>query len=249
MEARGARKILFGLTLALLVLGLGVLHPAIATHTPQHRYLVTGLVTQEDGSPACGVSVEARKVAAGTAVTRAETDFQGAYRIQLHLHSDEAVRAGEATSSDEGATIEARVTGTSLTQTAIATAGPSQDGWGESRIDFRVPVGTSEACANPFVQAGLFIGIPIAILVAASVSYFKVIRPWQLRRSVAPSLSSLPGIGKARLQELKGIGIRNLEDLAAATPDEIARGTSIGKKEAKRLVRRAKEVSEGHQAD
>ncbi|MFQ5838242.1 MAG: helix-hairpin-helix domain-containing protein, partial [Thermoplasmata archaeon] len=206
------------------------LQTVLGEHTPSHRYFVSGYVSQEDGSPACGVVIQANE-------RTSATDYRGWYRIQLHMH-DETVSGSD---NDVGETIEVRVVGTAITKTTTAIHSQIDDGWGESRVDFEIPTGLSEACINPLVQAALYVGIPAVAVVGLSLVYFKLVRPRWLLRSVAPSLSSLPGIGRGRLRELGRMGIENLEDLAGADPSEIARQTSIGKKEAKRLVRRARE--------
>lgn len=205
----------------------------LAEHEPSHRYFISGYLTQEDGSPACGVAVEASG-------RRATSDYRGWYRIQLHMH-DATV---DPVSNDVGTYIEVRIVDTSIVKTTTAVPSDIEDGWGESRVDFVVPAGLSRECVNPLVQAGIYAGVPLAAVAGLSIAYLKVLRPWWTQRSIGPSLSSITGIGRARLQELNRMGIRTLEDLAQADPAEIARQTSIGKKEAKRLVRRAREKLE-----
>lgn len=225
------------LAVLLLLVVLAALLPAAAEHEPSHRYFVSGRVTLEEGGPACGVTIQAAKL--GSADIRSgATDASGRYRIQLHLHSPEV--AGET--SDEGATLQVRVVGTNLVQTTTAVSGPATDGWGERQVDFRVPSSVAGECISPLALAGLYVGVPAGVLAGLSLAYVKVLRPWWVRRSIAPTLTSLTGIGRARQEELKALGIESLEDLAAAQPSQIANGTSIGKKEARRLIRRAREA-------
>ncbi len=203
----------------------------LAEHEPSHRYFVSGIVLQEDGSPACGVMLEVLD-RSGT------TDHRGRYRIQLHLH-DATV---SPTENDVGAVLVVRVAGTNIVKTTTATPGPADDGWGESRVDFTVSTALGKACTNPVLLVGLYVGIPLVVATGGAFAYFKVIRPKWNGRTGPPSLSSLPGIGRGRMQEFRRIGIRTLEDLADADPSTINRGTSVSRKEAKRLIRRAQEM-------
>ncbi len=201
-------------------------------HEASHRYFVSGYAVQEGGGPACGLTVQAQD-------RTATTDHRGWYRIQLHMHLEGDAASG--TESDVGSTILVRLVGTEISQTTTALPSSLEDGWGESSVDFQVPQGLSEACVSPAVQIALYVGIPLIAVAGLSVTYFKFIKPLWLSRQRAPALSSLPGIGKGRLQELKRMGIETLEDLAATDPSKISQTTSIGRKEAKRLVRRARE--------
>ncbi len=170
--------------------------------------------------------------------SRATTDDLGQYRVQLHLH-DATV---SPTQNDEGRTLVVRIVGTGISKSTTATPSQADDGWGESRVDFEVPASLAGECVNPLLQASFYIGIPVAAIAGTSFAYLRLIRPRLQGRPRSPSLSSLPGIGKGRLRELRGMGIETLQDLAKASPSEIARTTSIGKKEAKRLVRRARDA-------
>lgn len=229
---------LLSLLLLLLLLPLATF-PAAGTHEEGHRYYVSGRVTHPDGSPACRVPVLIIPV--GRASAEGETDTEGRYRILLHLH--DSTVAGEA--SDEGITIEVSVPEADP-KTTTATPGPAPDGWGESVVDFRVPADVGGSCQSPLVQTALFVGVPGVLLLGFAFAYVKVLRPWMVRRSVAPTLTSLTGIGRARQEELRSIGIESLRDLADATPARVANGTSIGKKEARRLIRKARErLAEG----
>lgn len=219
--------------LTLLLLGL---LPTSATHELHHRYFVSGTVLQTGGAPACGVSVQADG-ATGT------TDYRGQYRILLHLH-DSTV---DPFNNDEGKLVTVTVVSAGVAQTTTALPGPAEDGWGESRVDLQVPPSIGGDCiapVDPLVQGLLFVGLPLLLVAGLGFAYVKVIRPRRGRRSRTPALSSLPGVGKGRLKEFSALGITTLEDLARASPTAIAQGTSIGKREAMRLVRRARESLE-----
>jgi hypothetical protein len=224
-----SRRLALALLLGLLLLSTSIL-AAQGEHDPSHRYFVAGYVTTEDGSPGCGVVIQIRD-------RRVTTDYRGWYRIQLHMH-DETVNA---VNNDVGATLQVQVVGTSLVKTTTAQHSQLEDGWGESRVDFEVPSELSDPCISPLVLAGTYVGIPLAVIAGGVVAYIKVVKPWWLQRATPPSLSMLPGIGKGRLRELRAMGIETVGQLAEAAPSEIVRRTSISKKEAKRLVRRARE--------
>ncbi len=223
-----------GRTAILAVLGLVlVLASSLAVeaeHEPSHRYIVTGNVVLEDGSPACGVAIQA-------ADRTATTDLGGRYRIQLHLH--DSTVPGE---NDEGLLITVRVVGSTLAKTTTALPGPSDDGWGESEVDFAVPAELAKECVAPALLAGLYIGIPAAVVAGAALTYFRLVRPWWQSRPATPPLLSLSGIGKGRVREFHNVGIRTVDDLARAEPEDIAQRTSVGRKEAKRLVKRARDA-------
>lgn len=213
------------------ILLLLMLMPAAgATHEASHRYYVGGKLTREDGSPACGVAIQALD-------TRGVTDNTGQYRLLLHLHHPDS---GEA--DDVGTVIDVRVEGTSLTAETTALTSLSADGWGESRVDFTVPNSLGGECTAPLLQVAYYVGIPALVVAGAVLAYFKVFKPWTVSRRTPLSLSDLPGIGKGREGELRSLGIQKLEDVAAADPAVLAEKTSIGRKEAKRLVRKAREI-------
>jgi hypothetical protein len=73
--------------------------PAVAEHEMDHRFVVEGYVCGTDGKPKADVEVVARDTRAS--IGKADyTDSSGHYRIQLHLHNDNAgdpvvVSAGE----------------------------------------------------------------------------------------------------------------------------------------------------------
>ncbi|MFQ5552117.1 MAG: helix-hairpin-helix domain-containing protein [Thermoplasmata archaeon] len=221
--------------LSLLVLPIS----GLGTHDPDHSYYVSGRLTHENGSPACGVAIRAGPDRDGNSPS-GFTDHEGRYRIELHFHGPNAPPP-----NDEGATFQVQVPGTGVTRSSTVTAGPADDAWGESRVDLVVPAGTGGECVaptNPLALAALYVGIPTAALVGFSIAYVKVVRPWWNRRATTSTLASIPGIGKGRLPELRAMGIRTPEELARAQPAEVARETSIGKKEARRLIRRAREM-------
>jgi len=63
--------------------------PAVAEHEMDHRFVVEGYVCKSDGQPAADVEVTARDTRASIGKA-AYTDSSGHYRIQLHLHNDNA---------------------------------------------------------------------------------------------------------------------------------------------------------------
>ena len=66
-----------------------VVAPAVAEHEMDHRFVVEGYVCKSDGQPATDVEVTARDTRASIGKA-AYTDSSGYYRIQLHLHNDNA---------------------------------------------------------------------------------------------------------------------------------------------------------------
>ncbi len=217
------------MTLASILLLLGGLPAVYGEHEPSHRYFVSGFVVYDGGMPACGVTVQAED-------RQATTDSRGWYRIQLHLH-DGTVSA----ENDVGRNLVVSIAGTGISKSTTATPSQADNGWGESRVDFEVPSSISGECTNPLLQAGLYIGVPLAVVLGASVTYIKLLRPRLQRRPISPPLSSVPGIGKGRERDLRKMGITTVQDLANAQPSEIARESSIGLREAKRIIKRARE--------
>ncbi|NIN66522.1 MAG: hypothetical protein GTO63_17900, partial [Anaerolineae bacterium] len=195
------------LTLLSLLLLLGGLPAAYGEHEPSHRYFVSGFVVYDGGMPACGITVQAED-------RQATTDSRGWYRIQLHLHDGTV----SPTENDVGKSLVVSVVGTGISKSTTATPSQADNGWGESRVDFEVPSSITGVCTNPLLQAGLYIGVPLAVILGTSVAYIKLLRPRLQRRPSSPSLSSLPGIGKGRERELRNMGITTVQDLANAQP-------------------------------
>lgn len=190
-------------------------------------------MVDDGGTAACGVTVQAED-------RQAVTDSRGWYRVQLHLHDGTV----SPTENDVGKNLLVSVAGTGITKSTTATPSQADDGWGESRVDFEVPSSVSGECTDPLLQAGLYIGVPVAVVLGTSITYVKFLRPRLQRRPSSPSLSSLPGIGRARERELRKMGVETLQDLADAQPSVIARNSSISQREAKRIVKRAREKSQ-----
>ncbi len=222
--------------LFVLLAAIALVATVQGTHEADHRYYVSGTLTRPDGSPACGVAVEAGPDTDGN-VHRATTDRTGSYRILLHFHN-----IPEQGIVEVGAEFQVRVVDTGQLKTATTALRATDDAWGESVVNFGVPAGVGKACTSLAVVAGLYVGLPVALLAGLAVSYVKVIRPWWRRRPRTPPLSSLPGIGAGRLRALKVVGVTSVLDLAHADPVELARQISISKREAKRLVKRAAEL-------
>jgi hypothetical protein len=89
--ARSVRPVVW-LTLALLL--ATVSRPATATHLPDHRFLVLGFVTDDEGRPVAGarVVVTRRKTGLEHPTT---TERDGFFFVVLHIHDeDEGERIG-----------------------------------------------------------------------------------------------------------------------------------------------------------
>lgn len=86
------------LTAVLVTLWLG--GPAGATHAPDHRFVVLGYVTGDDGRGQPEVAVVVSRLKTGLAY-RARTEPDGFYLVVVHLHDEDEgdrllVRAGAA---------------------------------------------------------------------------------------------------------------------------------------------------------
>lgn len=224
------------LLLLVMLAAIGLLASVQGTHETEHRYFVSGSVTGPGGDPACGVVVEAGPDTDGT-LHRATTDSSGSYRILLHFHD-----LPEEGLVEVGVEFTVRLVDTGEVKTATTAEGSADDGWGESRVNFVASSEVGGACTNPLLVAGLYVGVPLAVVGGLAASYVKLIRPWWRRRPQTPALSSLPGIGSGRMRALRRAGVRSVEDLARADPEDLVRQISVGKREAKRLVKRAAEL-------
>jgi hypothetical protein len=60
---------------------------AVATHQPDHRFLVLGYVTDADGRPVAGTRVIVTRLKTGLEYP-AETEKDGFYLVVLHLHDE-----------------------------------------------------------------------------------------------------------------------------------------------------------------
>ena len=212
---------------------------ARATHDPDHRFFVNGRITDQMGTSACGVTVRAVDVtaaAAGANVTGV-TDYDGRYRILLHLHS---AAAGEPT-NNEGDTILVTVEPFGTSRATTAVRGPSSEGWGEATVDIQIPQRVPAECQNPFLTIALYGGLAAAVVVVAAVGY-RALRSRTPRRRV--SVEDIPGVGHAKAAQLRAAGFGSIERLARASPKEVASAAGIPTGEAKRLVRKADELLE-----
>jgi hypothetical protein len=63
--------------------------PVLAEHEIDHRFVIEGVVCKPDGQPAADMEVVARDARISLGRTH-YTDSHGRYRIQLHLHNDNA---------------------------------------------------------------------------------------------------------------------------------------------------------------
>jgi hypothetical protein len=66
---------------------LAVFTPAGATHLPDHRYLVLGYVTDDDGRPVAGARVLVTRLKTGLEHPTT-TERDGFYLVIVHLHDD-----------------------------------------------------------------------------------------------------------------------------------------------------------------
>jgi hypothetical protein len=66
---------------------LAVFTPAGATHLPDHRYLVLGYVTDDDGRPVAGARVLVTRLKTGLEHPTT-TERDGFYLVILHLHDE-----------------------------------------------------------------------------------------------------------------------------------------------------------------
>ena len=73
--------------LVLLALAVATV-PALATHVPDHRFIVLGLVTDEAGRPLASVPVVVTRLKTGLA-HRTRTEADGLYVVVVHIHDDD----------------------------------------------------------------------------------------------------------------------------------------------------------------
>jgi hypothetical protein len=231
-------RVVAPLVLILLVLGLLVLASSVpAEDDPNHRYTIQGRVTDAAGVPACGLQVEAEDVTNANVNPASSrpvdvTDAGGRYLVRLHLHDPNL-----------GDEIRVRVVGTDVEETIRANFDPTDPVTERVHpLDLVVPGELAQACPNPVVEFfaanGIWLGATVLVLGGGYVGlrWLSGHRP-----APAPTLRDIPGIGGSRMETLRGAGIRTVRDLAEADPKAIARETSISLKEAKRLVRKARE--------
>jgi hypothetical protein len=214
-----------------------------AEHNTDHRYFIAGTVTNELGEPLCGVTVRAADITKPTSDNNrtAVTDASGAYRIQLHMHDSFDIEANAPRSAHNvGDTILVTVDGTTVSATRTAEKNTrNPEGWGEKTVDLPAE-GIRGTCPPPPDYAKIGIGVVGAAAAAIAIVWF-VRRPSRLGRGSRAGLRELPGVGRARARELEGFGIRGVEDLAATSPESLSAGTTLTPKQARLMVKRAKE--------
>ena len=232
---RGARVagVLAALLLAAIVLFASSFR---ATHEPDHRFYVSGRVIDQAGLPFCGVTVRAADITAPSSDNNVSTvtDFDGRFRVLLHLHS---AAAGEPV-NNEGDSILITVEGHGVSQIVAATRSPSPDGWGEAVVPIPVPHPRQTDCQNSLLTTAFYVGVPIAAILGGFVAYRRLRFRMPVRRE---GLEQIPGIGHAKAARLREAGFTSIERLARASPKDIASATGIPAEESKRLVRKAKE--------
>lgn len=229
--------LLLGVVLLAVLLSLPLVP---AEHDPDHRYFITGTVTNDAGDAVCGATVRSADITTPNldANRSATTDWTGQYTIQLHMHGPGV--SGE--SSDEGHQILVTVeeTGDSrIVPAEVNTANP--EGWGQQTVSFVVSSGAASPglCVRDVALLG---GAILAVIIGLLVAWSVFRRP--RARGGSRSLTKVPGVGRARARDLEAAGIRTAEQLAAADPDEIAEQTELTPKQARLLVKRANEYVE-----
>ena len=63
-------------------------------------------------------------------------------------------------------------------------------------------------------------------------------------RKAARDVARIPGIGRSKAEALRNVGVGTIDQLATASPKDLADRTGLSTKEAKRLIRKAKGVLE-----
>ncbi len=229
-----------GFVLLVLALALVLSLPVAGEHEPGHRYFVTGTVTNDLGQPVCGLTVRATDTNTpgvdGTSRT-ATTDGQGRFLIQLHLHSDEVV----GVQSNVGDPLAVTVEGTDVSTTVYAgTNTDNPAGWGQKTVEFVVPSSVKEQCIG-LEEIALYGGGAAGVIAVGFFGVRFVRSPRRGGRGARRGLMEIPGVGRARARDLEKYGIRSVEDLAEADPEDLAEETNLTPKQARLLVKRANE--------
>ena len=237
--APGVRVCLLSLLAVALVAAAALGVPARAEHEPNHRYFVTGTVTNELGERLCGLTVRVADISVPSSADTNRTgvtDGAGRYVVQLHLH-DAVV---EPQNNNIGDTLLVSVEGTSARTTTTAVVNDANpQGWGQRTVDPSV-TGAKGTCPNLLLWAGAGVGVTFGVIGAV----------WLVRRPrrggggsrVSREILSLPGMNRARARELAKSGIKSIDRLGAADPEELAGKTNLTPKEARLLVKRAQEA-------
>ncbi len=237
------RKVLGALMLVLALMAVFLASSARAEHLPDHRYFLVGTVTNELGEPLCGVTVRAADITKPSPDNNrtAVTDASGAYRIQLHMHDSFDIEANAPRSAHNvGDTILVTIDGTTVSEIRTAVKNTrNPNGWGEQTVDLPAE-GLRGSCPPPPDYAKIGIGVGGAAAAAIAIVWL-VRRPSRLGRGSRAGLRELPGVGRARARELEGFGIRGVDDLAATSPEKLSAGTTLTPKQARLMVKRAKE--------
>ena len=222
-----------------MLLALATAAPTKAEHTPDHRYIIVGTVTNDAGDTLCGIEVRAAVIGAPVASDQnrtATTDLFGRYRIQLHIHNG----MGDAQPSEIGKGIRVTIDSLGLAQLTSATpnSGDSQ-GWGAKTIDFTAAGGVKSPglCTR---EVALIASGGVGAVAVAFLTWRYVPRPHRSGR-VHRELKAVPGVTRARARELKGAGVQSVKELAEVDPEELASSTNLTPKQARLLVKRAKE--------
>lgn len=71
-----------------LLAALAVGAPAGATHAPDHRFIVIGIVSDADGRPQAGTPVVVTRLKTGLG-HRTRTERDGLYVVVVHLHDED----------------------------------------------------------------------------------------------------------------------------------------------------------------
>ena len=80
--------------------------PALATHEPDHRYVVLGYVKDGAGRPLAGATVRVVRNKTGLAYP-ARTDGEGFYLVVVHLHDEDVGETLTVSAAGAGAKITA----------------------------------------------------------------------------------------------------------------------------------------------
>jgi len=232
------------LALALFVLAGALLAavsaaPAVrAEHEPDHRYYLVGTVTDELGQPLCGLTVRVSDIDAPSSLDTNRTgvtDGAGRYIVQLHLHS----AVVEPVNNNVGDTILVVVEGTDAAETTTADPNAvNPEGWGQKTVDLSV-LGGKSTCPNLLLWIGAGVGVTLGVI--AAVWYVRRPRRGGRGGRVSREVLALPGVTRTRVRELEKSGIRTLDELANSDPNDLAAKTNLSAKQARLLVKRAKE--------
>jgi hypothetical protein len=236
------------LVLAIVLAGGALLAPTgRAEHQTDHRYFVTGTITNEFGETLCGVTVRAADIDKPSPDNNrtVTTDGSGSYIIQLHMHDSFDIENNQprpAHNVNDQILVTVEGSSASSVVRGVKNSG-NAEGWGQQKVDLLAD-GVQTKCLT-IVQIGL-IGAGIAGAVAAVyAAVWAFGKSGHLGRGSRAGLSEVPGVTRVRARELEGFGIRSVEDLAAAKPEDLSAGTTLTPKQARLLVKRANDALGG----